>query len=707
MFGGASGVPGSTPVSTFRDGNIIMGGDGNDTVRGRGGFDVIDGDAYLNVRIKIDINGTIYSAESLNTDTNAMGQYAGKVYNTDATGHPIFTSEAFGGRSLQSLLLDRTINPGQMSIVREILDGTDGPQYREEFATQSYTGTDQPLPANTPWTTPWTELNDDGSATTGDININGNRLRFGESTDGNESITRGVNLAGATDAKVSFSWEEDDRDDGENVLVQALNLTTNAWETIGTMLGSASNGSGTASFALTNAQIGATSAIRFQTAGAWTTGENFYIDNVTIGEHATDTDTALFQGTRQEYDIEGITNTTDAGDNSITYSGTARDVNGDGFISVRDRDTGLVGATVWRIVDGDATQVALSSRGLLTDDHDLYKNVEVFQFADQQLVIAGNNQLAQGTVTISDPTPFEGLVTPYVGQVLTATLSGLTDGNGVTLDANGRPTGLHFVWQTTEVGGNSGWSDISTGDNYTVRSVDPGHILRAVAKFQDAEGNPESIISVPTDNPTAVYSVNENSANGTVVTNRIPFSPDYNSESINGAPPVDVDIATLVHEIDPAYSSGGRFTVVPNGLDFAGYPQYAIVVANGGSVMLNYEAGVHTPANQSYQFVDNQYQIVVNTYSDTIANGGVLVARRQFTVILNDQGEVANIAPTLDLSGVVTTTTGNVQDQFASAAYNLNTGSANWNGSWTESNDNNSATTGEILISGGQLVFNG
>ncbi len=30
LFGGASPVPGSTPVSTFRDGNILMGGDGND-----------------------------------------------------------------------------------------------------------------------------------------------------------------------------------------------------------------------------------------------------------------------------------------------------------------------------------------------------------------------------------------------------------------------------------------------------------------------------------------------------------------------------------------------------------------------------------------------------------------------------------------------------------------------------------------------------
>ena len=470
------------------------------------------------------------------------------------------------------------------------------------------------------------------------------------------------------------------------------------------MAGSADNGTGTASVATYSEpnRRGFGNPLP-DNRSAWAGGDNFYIDNVAIGEHPTDTDTALFQGTRQEYDIEGITNTTEAGDSTITYSGTARDLNGDGFISVRDRDTGLVGATVWRIVNGEATQVALSSRGLLTDDHDLYKNVEVFQFADEQLVVGGNNQLASGTVTISDPTPFEGLVTPYVGQVLTATLSGLTDGNGVTLDANGRPTGLYFVWQTTEVGGNSGWSDITTGDSYTVRSVDPGHILRAVAKFKDAEGNPESIISVPTDNPTAVYSVNENSASGTVVTNRIPFSPDYDPESINGAPPLDVDIATLHHEIDPAYSSGGRFTVVANGLDFAGYPQYAINVDQGGPVMLNYEAPVHTPANQSHQFVDNQYQIVVNTYSDTPANGGVLVARRQFTVLLNDvTGEVADVVPTLDLHADATiTTNGQYLDNFNAQSLSNSNGTTTWTAPWVETGDNgnvNSATAGQIQI---------
>jgi Ca2+-binding RTX toxin-like protein len=119
-FGNARQTLFGSNTADFRDGNILMGGDGNDSIQGRGGFDLIDGDAWLNVRIKIEVNGVIYSAESMNTDKTVAGAYAGKVFNTDANGDPIFASPAFGGRSLTSLMLDRTINPGQLSIVREI-----------------------------------------------------------------------------------------------------------------------------------------------------------------------------------------------------------------------------------------------------------------------------------------------------------------------------------------------------------------------------------------------------------------------------------------------------------------------------------------------------------------------------------------------------------------------------------------------------------
>lgn len=86
-------------VTSFRDGNIILGGDGSDAIEGRGGNDVIDGDAWLNVRIsirdKLDPNLELRSIDSL-------GEIRGE-------------------------LLNGSINPGQLRIMREVLtaDGTD------------------------------------------------------------------------------------------------------------------------------------------------------------------------------------------------------------------------------------------------------------------------------------------------------------------------------------------------------------------------------------------------------------------------------------------------------------------------------------------------------------------------------------------------------------------------------------------------------
>ena len=118
-FGNARVTLFGDAAADYRDGNILMGGNGNDTMQGRGGFDMIDGDAWLNVRIGINVDGVEYTAESLNSSAVA-GPYAGKVYNVDANGDANFASPAFGGRSLTSLLLDRTINPGEMRIIREI-----------------------------------------------------------------------------------------------------------------------------------------------------------------------------------------------------------------------------------------------------------------------------------------------------------------------------------------------------------------------------------------------------------------------------------------------------------------------------------------------------------------------------------------------------------------------------------------------------------
>jgi Ca2+-binding RTX toxin-like protein len=90
-----------THVTAFTTGNIIMGGDGSDIMMGRGGDDIIDGDAWLNVRISVHAN-------------------------VDGTGPQIATYNSM--QEMVPLMLNGTYNAGQLVAVREILHA-DGPDF--------------------------------------------------------------------------------------------------------------------------------------------------------------------------------------------------------------------------------------------------------------------------------------------------------------------------------------------------------------------------------------------------------------------------------------------------------------------------------------------------------------------------------------------------------------------------------------------------
>ena len=138
------------------------------------------------------------------------------------------------------------------------------------------------------FTANWTEGGGETtSPTAGDIDINGARLRFNQNVDGGETIERAFNLAGATAATLTFAYEDDNLGAGQSVIVQARNVTTNAWETLtgGTLGSTTVNGNGTFNATLTANQIGASSAIRFLTTGDgnnWDAGDNFYVDNFAV-----------------------------------------------------------------------------------------------------------------------------------------------------------------------------------------------------------------------------------------------------------------------------------------------------------------------------------------------------------------------------------------------------------------------------------------
>ncbi|MEI2297169.1 peroxidase family protein [Ensifer sp. MJa1] len=100
-------------LTAFNSGNILLGGGGSDSLRGNGGDDFLDGDAWLNVRIRITAPG------AANSDAN-------EISTVDSLKH-VFTATDAGdpswvGKSLFDLMISRTIVPTQLHIVREVVE---------------------------------------------------------------------------------------------------------------------------------------------------------------------------------------------------------------------------------------------------------------------------------------------------------------------------------------------------------------------------------------------------------------------------------------------------------------------------------------------------------------------------------------------------------------------------------------------------------
>ncbi len=88
-------------VTSFSAGEIILGGDGSDTIMGRGGDDIIDGDKWLNVRIGVYAENDLLHTGPVLEYHNSMTTLAARMFSGE-------------------------INPGRLGIVREIMtaDGT-------------------------------------------------------------------------------------------------------------------------------------------------------------------------------------------------------------------------------------------------------------------------------------------------------------------------------------------------------------------------------------------------------------------------------------------------------------------------------------------------------------------------------------------------------------------------------------------------------
>ncbi|MHA7221961.1 peroxidase family protein [Arthrobacter sp. RHLT1-20] len=106
--------------NVWGDGNILLGGGGSDTIEGRGGDDILDGDAYFNVRLSVRTNAADPSTEIGSAAVTGTGQSAmASRYLRDGAG-------ALTGPTLQEAVFAGTIDPGNIVAVREILTGSGG-----------------------------------------------------------------------------------------------------------------------------------------------------------------------------------------------------------------------------------------------------------------------------------------------------------------------------------------------------------------------------------------------------------------------------------------------------------------------------------------------------------------------------------------------------------------------------------------------------
>ncbi len=120
-------------VTQFGSGNIILGGDGSDLIEGRGGDDLIDGDAWLNVRISVrDANDPNVEIGSVDSMRDLIPDDAGgndqsrpaRVVREILPGSGGFDTAVFSGVSSNYAIVFN--DDGSISVTDNVgLDGTD------------------------------------------------------------------------------------------------------------------------------------------------------------------------------------------------------------------------------------------------------------------------------------------------------------------------------------------------------------------------------------------------------------------------------------------------------------------------------------------------------------------------------------------------------------------------------------------------------
>ena len=148
--------------------------------------------------------------------------------------------------------------------------------YLDEFHEKDYCNQDQ-----TPWPACWIENNDDGTATGGDLRIEGERLRV---RDNAREIYRDAPLPNADSAWLSFNWRRRNLDRGEDYVVAEVSPDAGlTWYELDRFKGDGDDhGMHRGDFYDISEHAGADMRIRFRAAPGLGGQDEVFFDNVTI-----------------------------------------------------------------------------------------------------------------------------------------------------------------------------------------------------------------------------------------------------------------------------------------------------------------------------------------------------------------------------------------------------------------------------------------
>lgn len=198
------------------------------------------------------------------------------TFNTAATYSLIDPSGA--SRTVRFTTGDDTGPTGSDNAWLALYNGT-GNNVADNFGTNAYTNNN----GNNNWATNWTETSDDGSATTGAIQITGGELRLGDNVAGTPSIEREADLSGSPGlnlgvAYLSFSFRTSNNlEDADVVTVRVSSNGGGAWTTLETFI---NDSTGTREYDITSF-IANNTRVQFVTNGLNST-EFFFVDNLQI-----------------------------------------------------------------------------------------------------------------------------------------------------------------------------------------------------------------------------------------------------------------------------------------------------------------------------------------------------------------------------------------------------------------------------------------